>query len=230
MDSIVNSRILLVEDHRDLAETIIDFLETLGAIVDYAADGLSGLHIARKEQFDIILLDVNLPGMDGIELCSKLRERHGSSVPILMITALDELNDKLAGFDSGADDYLVKPFDLPELVARAHSLIRRNRGRVTSSKLKVADLVLDPATRTVTRQGKKVTLTPTGFQILEQLMVNSPNVVSRDDIEVTLWGDEPPASDTLRSQIYKLRQQVDKPYEIALIHTSKKNGYQIIAP
>jgi DNA-binding response OmpR family regulator len=230
MDSIENSRILLVEDHKDLAETIIDFLETLGAIVDYAADGLSGLHLARTERFDVILLDVNLPGMDGIELCHKLREQHGSSVPIMMITARDELNDKLAGFESGADDYLVKPFDLPELVARAHSLIRRNRGRVTVVKLEVADLVLDPATRTVTRQGQNVTLTPAGFQILEQLMTNTPNIVSRDEIEIALWGDEPPASDTLRSQIYKLRQQVDKPFDTALIHTSIKSGYRIIAP
>ena len=228
MDSIKNSRILLVEDHKDLAETIIDFLETLGALVDYASDGLSGLHVARTERFDVILLDVNLPGMNGIELCSKLREQHGSSVPILMLTARDELNDKLEGFEAGADDYLVKPFDLPELVARAHSLIRRNRGRVTAGKLEVADLVLDPATRTATRQGKPLTLTPAGFQILEQLMINTPNIVSREDIEVALWGDEPPASDTLRSQIYKLRQQVDKPFATALIHTSKRSGYRII--
>jgi len=103
VQTIENTRVLLVEDHRDLA---------------YAADGMSGLHLARTESFDVILLDVMLPGMDGLNLCKRLREQHESTVPILMTTARDELNDKLAGFESGADDYLVKPFDLPELVAR----------------------------------------------------------------------------------------------------------------
>ena len=115
MQSIEHTRVLLVEDHRDLAETIVDFLETMGCIVDYAADGLSGLHLARTQKFDVILLDVMLPGIDGLELARRLREQHTSSVPILMTTARDELNDKLAGFEAGADDYLVKPFDLPEL-------------------------------------------------------------------------------------------------------------------
>ena len=142
MHSIERTRILLIEDHRDLAETIVDFLETMGGIVDYAADGLSGLHLARSQKFDVILLDVMLPGIDGLELAKKLREQHTLSVPILMITARDELNDKLAGFNAGADDYLVKPFDLPELVARIHSLIRRTRGNVTSEALKVGDLEL----------------------------------------------------------------------------------------
>ena len=230
MDSIINSRILLVEDHGDLAETIIDFLETSGATVDYASNGRTGMHVAQTQKFDIILLDVNLPGMDGIELCTQLREQHGSSVPILMLTARDELADKLAGFEAGADDYLVKPFDLPELVARADSLIRRNRGRVTAAKLDVGDLTLDPATGIVTRQGRKLSLTPAGFQILEKLMANTPNIVSRADIEAALWGDEPPASDALRSQIYKLRQQVDKPFSSSLIHTSKNSGFRIMVP
>lgn len=230
MHTIENTRVLLVEDHRDLAETILDFLESMGCIVDYAADGMSGLHLARTESFDVILLDVMLPGMDGLKLCKRLREQHESTVPILMTTARDELNDKLAGFESGADDYLVKPFDLPELVARIQSLVRRNRGHITNSKLQVADLILDPGTRTATRQNMPLTLTPAGFQILTLLMQNTHRVVTRDEIEHTLWGDEPPASDTLRSQIYKLRKQVDKPFEQALIVTSQGTGYRIIDP
>ena len=228
MQSIEHTRVLLVEDHRDLAETIVDFLETMGCIVDYAADGLSGLHLARTQKFDVILLDVMLPGIDGLELARRLREQHTSSVPILMTTARDELNDKLAGFEAGADDYLVKPFDLPELVARINSLIRRTRGHLTSRVLTVGDLELNPSTLIATRQGKTLTLTPAGFQILALLMQNAPNVVPREDIENVLWGDEPPASDTLRSQIYKLRKQVDKPFEKALIHTAQGSGYRLL--
>jgi len=219
MHSIEHTRILLIEDHRDLAETIVDFLETMGCIIDYAADGLSGLHLARTQRFDIILLDVMLPGIDGLE----------PSVPILMITARDELNDKLAGFEAGADDYLVKPFDLPELVARIHSLIRRTRGHLSTETLQVGDLELNPATLTATREGKELSLTPAGFQILSILMKHSPNVVPREDIENALWGDDPPASDTLRSQIYKLRKQVDKPFDTALIHTAQGTGYKVLA-
>jgi len=229
MHSIERTRILLIEDHRDLAETIVDFLETMGGIVDYAADGLSGLHLARTEKFDVILIDVMLPGIDGLELARKLREQHTSSVPIIMITARDELNDKLAGFEAGADDYLVKPFELPELVARIHSLIRRTRGQVTAEVLTIGDLELNPSTLVVTRAGKTITLTPAGFQILALLMKSAPNVVLREDIENELWGDEPPASDTLRSQIYKLRKQVDKPFDQALIHTAQGSGYRIFA-
>lgn len=228
MQSIEHTRILLIEDHRDLAETIVDFLETMGCIVDYAADGLSGLHLARTQRFDVILLDVMLPGIDGIELARKVRDQHSSAVPILMITARDELNDKLAGFEAGADDYLVKPFDLPELVARITSLVRRTRGMLTSEVLEVGDLELNPSTLTVTRAGQPLTLTPAGFQILALLMKNAPNVVHREDIENALWGDEPPASDTLRSQIYKLRKQVDKPFEHALIQTAQGSGYRIV--
>ena len=145
-----------------------------------------------------------------------------------MTTARDELNDKLAGFEAGADDYLVKPFDLPELVARIHSLIRRTRGHVTSEALKIGDLELNPSTLVATREGKNLTLTPAGFQILSLLMKSAPNVVPREDLENALWGDEPPASDTLRSQIYKLRKQVDKPFDKALIHTAQGSGYRIL--
>ena len=145
-----------------------------------------------------------------------------------MTTARDELNDKLAGFEAGADDYLVKPFDLPELVARIHSLVRRTRGHLPSDIMQVADLELNPSTLIATRAGQELTLTPAGFQILALLMKNAPNVVPREDIENVLWRDEPPASDTLRSQIYKLRKQVDKPFEKALIKTAQGSGYRLV--
>lgn len=227
MSSIENTRILLVEDHRDLAETVIDFLDSMGAVVDYAADGMTGLHLATKQRFDVIVLDVMLPGLDGISLCKQLRQTHDADVPVIMMTARDELNDKLAGFESGADDYLVKPFDLPELVARIASLVRRERGRVAPRQLQIEDLTIDTGSLTVVRDGQAISLSPACFQILHLLMQRAPNVVSREDIENALWGDEPPTSDTLRSQIYKLRQAVDKPFSRALVQTVQGTGYRI---
>lgn len=229
MQAITNTRILLVEDHHDLAETVVDFLESMGCLVDYAADGMTGLHLARNEKFDVIVLDVMLPGMDGLSLCRQLREQHGAQTPVIMMTARDELQDKLAGFESGADDYLVKPFDLPELVARITSLVRRHQGQVVKEQLSIGDLKLDTGTHDVRRDGKILSLSPAGFRILHELMKRSPNIVSREELEHALWGDDPPASDTLRSQIYKLRKTVDKPFDSALIHTVQGRGYRISA-
>jgi len=227
MQTLDNIRVLLVEDHHDLAETVVDFLETMGCTVDYAADGMTGLHLASRGDFDVIVLDVNLPGLDGLALCRRLRERHGESTPVIMMTARDELADKLAGFESGADDYLVKPFDLPELVARIASLFRREQGRVVPKTLAVDDLALDTGSRLVTRAGQSLSLTPAGFVILRTLLERSPNVVSREELERALWADEPPASDTLRSQIYKLRKTVDRPFARSLIHTVQGSGYRL---
>jgi len=219
--------ILLIEDHLDLAETVVDFLESMGAVVDYAADGMTGLHLARQQRFDIIVLDVMLPGMDGLTLCREIREQDNNSTPVIMMTARDELADKLEGFDSGADDYVVKPFDLPELVARIKSLHRRQLGRVASEVLRIADLELDTGTHEARRAGKRLSLTPAGFQILNILLKRTPNVVSREELEAELWGDDPPASDTLRSQIYKLRKTVDRPYDSPLLHTVAGAGFRL---
>ena len=227
MQPLEKLRILLVEDHHDLAETVIDFLESMGAIVDYAADGMTGLHLARQSRFDVIVLDITLPGMDGYTLCTEIREQDHNSTPVIMMTARDELGDKLKGFETGADDYVVIPFDLPELVARIKSLSRRHHGTVTAEVLTVADLVLDTGTREVRRDGKMLSLTPAGFQILTILLKRRPNVVTREELESELWGDDPPASDTLRSQIYKLRKAVDKPFALALLHTVAGSGYRI---
>ncbi len=227
MHPLNNVKILLVEDHRDLAESVIDFLETTGCIVDYAADGITGLHLARTQTFDAIILDWMLPGMSGVDVCQSLREQHELTSPVLMMTARDELNDKLQGFESGADVYLVKPFDLPELVARIQSLIRRDKGLVVNETLTIGDLDINTGARSVKRSGQNITLTPAGYQILLLLARNTPNVVTREQIEQHLWGDEPPASDTLRSQIYKLRKSVDKPFETALIETVQATGFRL---
>ena len=214
-------KLLLVEDHNDLANTVIQSLESAGFTMDYAANGPQGLQLAITEVFDTIILDIMLPGMDGLEICERLRHEYGIDTPVLMLTARDELNDKLAGFEHGADDYLVKPFKMAELVARVTSLVKRNRGSVGSPVREIRDLLIDTSTMTVRRAGKKITLSPIAFNILNILMRESPSIVSRDSIENELWGEEPPDSDALRSHIYTLRKAVDRPFDSEMIKTIK---------
>jgi len=220
-----NIKILLVEDHRDLAETVGDFLESQGFTVDFAHDGLLALRLAGNEHFDAIVLDIMLPGLDGIEVCRRLRKDLQLSTPVLMLTARDQLDDKLIGFDAGADDYLVKPFELPELVARLDAMVRRQRG-VTSSYT-VGDLQLNLDTMEASREGKALKLSRTLFDILRILMREYPKVVTRAAVEQELWGDDLPDSDTLRSHLYNLRQVVDKPFAEPIIETLPGRGYRI---
>jgi DNA-binding response OmpR family regulator len=217
--------VLLVEDHRELAETVGAFLEASGNVVDYAADGLVALHLAATERFDVIVLDVMLPGVDGIEVCRKLRSEAKLATPIIMLTARDQLQDKLTGFEVGADDYLVKPFDMPELVARIEALVRRGRG--VESSYVVGDLRLDVDTLEVTRAGTPISLSRTLFEILKVLMREHPRVVTREELERALWGEDPPDSDALRSHLYNLRQAVDRPFDRALIETIPGRGYRL---
>ena len=219
--------ILLVEDHADLAETVGDYLEAKGYAVDYARDGLLAMHLAVTESFDAIILDIMLPGLNGIEVCRRLRKDAQLTTPILMLTARDQLEDKLQGFDVGADDYLVKPFELPELVARIEALIRRTRG--LASTYSVGDLTMNLDTMEVFRDSTEIKLSRTLFDILRILLRESPKVVPRDAIERELWGDDLPDSDTLRSHLYNLRRAVDRPFDVPLIETLAGRGYRIRA-
>jgi DNA-binding response OmpR family regulator len=219
--------ILLVEDNRGISEMVGEYLERRGYSVDYAADGVTGLHLAVTNSYDVIVLDLMLPGLDGIELCRKLRADGKKSTPVLMLTARDTVEDKLVGLDAGADDYLVKPFEIRELEARIRSLIRRDRRQVSTEILKVGDLVLDTATLRVTRAGKDLPLSPIGVKLLTILMRESPRVVSRRDIEREVWGDLLPDSDTLRSHLYNLRKVIDKPFSRQLLHTIHSAGYRL---
>ncbi|MGD8568320.1 MAG: response regulator transcription factor [Gammaproteobacteria bacterium] len=219
-------RILIIEDNTDLAANIFDFLEVKGYTLDAAADGITGLHLAVVNDYDVIVLDIMLPGMDGLTLCKKLREESGKQTPVLMLTARDTLDDKVTGFRAGADDYLVKPFALQELEVRLLALQRRGSG-VPTDKLQVGDLTFDTDTLTVKRQDKTITLTPTGLKILELLMRKSPQVVSRPEIEYALWGEDPPSSDALRSHMHSLRLAVDHPFNSALIHTVHGIGFRM---
>ena len=227
MNAPSNAAILLVEDHRDIAEMVFDYLEARGFAVDYAADGRAGLRLGLANRYDAVVLDVMLPGIDGLQLCQRLRAEARLTAPVLMLTARDTLADKLAGFDSGADDYLVKPFDLAELEARLRALLRRGHGGVQGELLQVEDLSFDTRTLKVLRAGHELLLTPIGLKILKVLMQHSPAVVDRRVIERAIWGDLPPDSDALRSHMYSLRKVIDKPFARPLIHTLHSAGFRL---
>ena len=218
-------RILIIEDHADLAENVGDYLAQRGDAVDFAGDGVTGLHLAVTESYDAIVLDLMLPGIDGLQLAERLRRDAGDDVPILMLTARDTLDDKLAGFAAGADDYLVKPFALQELAARLGAIVRRGKARRRT--LRVGDLKLDLGTRVARRQGRRLSLNPTGFRLLQVLMEASPDVVPRAELEAALWGDEPPDSEALRTHVYQLRQALDRPFDVSLLETVHSVGYRL---
>ncbi len=219
-------RILVVEDNRDILANVLDYLQLKGFTVDCAQDGLSGLHLATSQHYDLIVLDIMLPGIDGFQLCRRLREEARNEVPILMLTARDDLDDRLQGLRCGADDYLVKPFALSELVARIEAILRRTQGN-RKRRLEVADLIYDLDTLHVTRAGKPLKLNPLGMKVLAILMQKSPAVVRREVLEEALWGDDCPDSDSLRSHIHLLRQALDKPFASPLLHTQHGVGYRL---
>ena len=220
-------RVLIIEDDLDIAGNVGDYLEAAAHEVDFAYDGISGMHLALTRDFDVIIIDLMLPGMAGTDLCRKLREQAQCRVPVLVLTARDTLADKLEGFEAGADDYLVKPFALPELEARLRALDRLRRS--APRELVIADLVLDPDARTVRRNGQRLEVHGAAFDILHLLMERSPGVVRREELEARLWGDDPPQSDVLRSHIYALRRAIDKPFDRDLLHTVRAYGYQLAA-
>lgn len=218
--------ILLVEDHADLAANLGEFLEERGETVDYAADGLTGLHLASSNRYDVVVLDIGLPALDGLSLCRRLRTEGTQPVPIIMLTARDTENDKLRGFASGADDYLTKPFSLPELHARLQALARRAKGYAHT--LQVADLVFDTRTLVIRRGSRRLSLRPVEVRLLEILMRASPALVHRQEVVRQLWGDTPPGSDAaLRGHIHALRSAIDNEGETALLHTMHGVGYRM---
>ena len=220
-------RILIVEDDNDVATSLYEFLEKCGYIVDAAADGVTGLHLATVGTFDAIVLDVALPGLDGLELSRQLREVARKTTPVLMLTARDALSDKLAGFESGADDYLVKPFALAELDARLKALVKRSSGRMGARELRVRDLCLNLDTMEVQRGRTPIAVKRIGLRILELLMRESHRVVRRHEIESLLWGDDPPDSDALRAHIHMLRKAIDRPFAVPLLRTLPGIGYRL---
>jgi DNA-binding response OmpR family regulator len=216
--------ILIIEDNPDLVENLYDFFEARKHVLDAAYDGSKGLQFVQNNLYDIIILDLMLPDMDGLEVCSRLRQQ-GCNLPILMLTARDTLDDKLHGFHSGADDYLVKPFSLLELEVRLQALVRRRQGDISGALLHIADLELNPATLRVKRAGNEIDLPPIPLKILELLLRQSPRVVSRQEIERHIWADDLPETDSLRAHLHTLRNLIDKPFPIHLIQTVRGMGY-----
>ena len=222
-------RVLVIEDNNDIAANIGDYLEDRGHVVDFAGDGITGLHLAVVNDFDVIVLDLSLPGMDGLEVCRKLRGDARKHTPILMLTARDALEQKLTGFETGADDYMVKPFALQELEARVNVIARRARAPA-SRVLTVADLHFNLDTLEIARAGKSINLNPIGLKLLQALMEASPSVVTRQDLEQRVWGEELPDSDSLRVHIHGLRAAIDKPFETHLLQTRHGIGYRLVDP
>ena len=223
-------KILLVEDNNDLALNVTEYLEHKGYIMDYSRDGLSALNLALRNRYDIILLDVMLPGLDGFGFCEQLRD-HSIDTPVIMLTAKGTEEDKLRGFRAGVDDYMVKPFSLAELEARLQVHHRRVAMRLDASKkMSVCDLEYDPATLEIKRAGTPLKLNLVPRRILVLLMQNAYRVVTRAELEDEIWDGEPPDSKVLRSQIYTIRGELNKNHNENILHTIRGVGYKISDP
>lgn len=219
-------RVLLIEDQRDIAANIWDFLERRGYALDHAADGESGLTAALRGPFDVIVLDLGLPRLDGLALCRRLREA-GRSTPILMLTARDTLDDKLRGFAEGADDYLVKPFAMRELEARIAALLRR--GQTAGAMLSVGALRYEPDTRRAIYGERSVALTRTQAILLERLMQRAPQIVSHAELIRAVWGEEGGDNAALHTHVYELRKLIGATAEQNPIRSVHGLGYRIEA-
>ena len=222
-------RVLLIEDNRRLSDSLRVTLEEDGYAVDVAYDGMDGEEMGLVPSYDILILDIMLPGKDGLEVCRELRDRH-ITTPILMLTARDALDDRVLGLDSGADDYLVKPFEVDELRARLRALLRRDSSSKTGV-LQVADLILDPAAHTVQRAGRSIELTAKEFSLLEYFLRHPNHLVTREKVEEHLWSyDHVIASNVVDVYVRRLRNKIDDPSEVKLLETLRGAGYRLRVP
>lgn len=221
----VTFKLLIIEDQADLAANIWDFFSRRGHVVDHAADGASGLRMAMTGSYDVIVLDLGLPRLDGLVVCRRLREA-GRGVPILMLTARDTLSDKLRGFAEGADDYLVKPFALRELEARVGVLVKAIR-KPTLERLRACGLEFDLQSLSVERESRTIALTRMQARLLECLMRGAPKVVSKQALLQAVWGEDFADSAALYSQMHALRSILDKPFATRLIHSVPGVGYRL---
>jgi len=220
--------ILIIEDNAGLAANIYDYLEACGHHPDAAPDGESGLALLGAQRYDAIVLDWMMPRMDGMTMLARLRRELGCRTPVIVLTAKDQLEHKLEGFETGADDYVIKPVALAELDIRLRVLAQRAQGgRSAPDVLQVGDLRLDLGTLEATRAGTRVAMTPVRRRLLELLMRRSPNLVSRAELETLIWNDAVPDADVLRSHMHMLRKAVDGGAAVKLIRTVAGSGYRL---
>ena len=219
-------RALIVEDDQTIADFVTRGLREAGFVVDHAADGTTGLDLAEAGGYDVAIVDLMLPGMDGISLIQALR-RKGIRTPVLILSARQSINDRVTGLEIGGDDYLVKPFAFPELLARVHALIRRASASPTSNQLTVGDLTLDLLTRKATRGGREIeALRPREFALLEYLMRNVGRVVSKTMILSHVWDYSfDPRTNVVDVLVFRVREKIDKGFDSKLIHTVRGIGY-----
>ena len=222
-------RVLIVEDNADITANLCAFLAPMGYAIETAQSGTAGLERASRGGLDVIVMDLGLPGLDGLEVCRRLRTDHRLQTPILVLTARDTVQDKVRGFEGGADDYLVKPFSMVELDLRLKSLVRRASGSLAPTVLRFADATLDLSCFEATRSGVVLRLTPTGYKLLAALMREAPNLVPREVLEREVWGSDLPDSDALRTHIHSLRMVLDKPFAKALLKTQPGIGYRLVS-
>lgn len=218
--------VLLIEDELSIAKNIAEYMEQKGHVFDFAEKGKQGLGLALENYYDLVILDLNLPTMDGLDVCRHIREKADRHIPILMLTARDSIDDKVSGFTVGADDYLTKPFSLQELEVRCLALSRRHRLQ-TKDTVELGPLTLDRKRKTAKRDGKALDLNAMGYRILTILAEAYPQVVSRSELSQKLWGDEPTESDALRSHIYQLRSVLDKPFDHPILKTVFGVGFTL---
>ncbi|SEA41267.1 response regulator transcription factor [Microbulbifer marinus] len=222
-------KILLIEDNPTIARQTGEFLGGHGWHIDFAHCGRLGQELALEQIYDLIVLDLNLPDMDGLEVCRRIKEQATVNMPVLMLTARDAFSDMAEGFNTGADDYLCKPFDPRELALRCRALARRNELH-QSDKIRIGDLVIRRREHSACREGQALQLTTIGFQILSILARAYPQPVSRSEILHQIWGDNPPETDALKSHIYSLRQALDKHFSAPMLKTITNLGYRLEVP
>jgi two-component system OmpR family response regulator len=220
-------RILLIEDDQIIADFIQKGMKSAGFAIDHIADGLVGLHAAMTQDYDVGILDLMLPGLDGLSILDRLRQEK-KNFPIIILSAKRTVDDRITGLRHGGDDYLVKPFSFSELLARVESLLRRSQHVVEPTSLSFHDLRLDLLARTVTRSGTKIDLQPKEFALLEYLIRNAGHVVSKTMIMERVWDyNFDPGTNVVEARISKLREKVDKDFETPLIHTVRGLGYVV---
>lgn len=220
--------ILIIEDNPDIIANLYAYLEPNGYTLDVARSGTAGLRSATSASYDAIVLDLSLPGTDGLDVCRLLRQQYHLSTPVLMLTARDTVQDKVSGFAAGADDYLVKPYSLPELDARLKALLRRARNEHVQNILQFAGLKLDTSLGQASRDGQILELTPTAYKILLALLRVAPRILTRDELVLQVWGDNQPDSDALRTHIHSLRRVLDKPFTYPMLLTLPAMGYRLV--